>query len=87
MRPLASDVTVCDWRTRGRVNVIGALIDKCLPKWLRKYNETRPHSGKYYYGKTPMQTFRGVKELTQLKMIDTVQELSDSAPQQAPAVR
>ncbi len=23
----------------------------------REYNESRPHSGKYYQGKTPMQTF------------------------------
>ena len=26
--------------------------------WISKYNEQRPHSGKYCYGKTPMQTFR-----------------------------
>ena len=26
--------------------------------WLQKYNESRPHSGKFCYGKTPMQTFR-----------------------------
>jgi len=25
--------------------------------WLQEYNELRPHSGKYCYGKTPMQTF------------------------------
>lgn len=25
--------------------------------WLNEYNENRPHSGKYCYGKTPMQTF------------------------------
>jgi transposase InsO family protein len=29
-----------------------------LDQWLMKYNEQRPHSGKYCYGKTPMQTFR-----------------------------
>jgi len=26
--------------------------------WLKEYNELRPHSGKYCYGKTPMQTFK-----------------------------
>ena len=26
--------------------------------WIAKYNNQRPHSGKYCYGKTPMQTFR-----------------------------
>lgn len=29
-----------------------------LDHWLSKYNESRPHSGKFCYGKTPMQTFR-----------------------------
>jgi transposase InsO family protein len=28
-----------------------------LDEWVRKYNLTRTHSGKYCYGKTPMQTF------------------------------
>ena len=28
--------------------------------WLKKYNQFRPHSGKYCYGKTPMQTLDGV---------------------------
>ena len=28
-----------------------------LDQWLDEYNRTRPHSGKYCYGKTPMQTF------------------------------
>jgi hypothetical protein len=26
--------------------------------WLRDYSEERVHSGKYCFGKTPMQTFR-----------------------------
>lgn len=25
--------------------------------WIKEYNEQRPHSGKYCFGKTPMQTF------------------------------
>ena len=28
-----------------------------LDTWLQEYNESRPHSGKYCFGKTPMQTF------------------------------
>jgi transposase InsO family protein len=56
-------------------------------EWLRSYNEQRPHSGKYCYGKTPMQTFRDAKELAQSKIIGNVQELSDSAPQKALADR
>lgn len=31
--------------------------------WLKNYNELRPHSGKYCYGKTPMQTFLSSKKL------------------------
>jgi len=54
--------------------------------WLRKYNE-RPYSGKYRYGKTSMQTSRDTKELAQSKIIDTTQELSDSASQKALTVR
>ena len=29
-----------------------------LSEWVREYNEERTHSGKYWYGKTPIQTFR-----------------------------
>jgi transposase InsO family protein len=46
--------------------------------WISKYNETRPHSGKYCYGKTPMQTFREAKHLATEKTIP-VAKLSDSA--------
>jgi hypothetical protein len=28
-----------------------------LDGWLKEYNQQRPHSGKYCFGKTPMQTF------------------------------
>lgn len=34
-----------------------------LDQWLFKYNEQRPHSGKFCYGKTPMQTFRDAKHI------------------------
>lgn len=58
-----------------------------VDEWLKSYNETRPHSGKYCYGKTPMQTLIDAKELVQSKNIGTVQELSDSAHQAALAGR
>lgn len=38
--------------------------------WLTEYNESRPHSGKYCFGKTPMQTFRDSKHLAEEKMLD-----------------
>ena len=34
-----------------------------LDVWLSYYNNERPHSGKYCYGKTPMQTFKDSKKL------------------------
>jgi transposase InsO family protein len=34
-----------------------------VDEWLRKYNEERPHSGRYCYGKTPWQTFLDSKRL------------------------
>lgn len=39
-------------------------------KWIKGYNEERPHSGRYCYGKTPMQTFIESKHLAQAKMLD-----------------
>lgn len=41
-------------------------------EWLRKYNEFRPHSGKYCYGKTPMQTFLDAKALVKEKQLDII---------------
>ncbi|CCM10303.1 protein of unknown function [Cardinium endosymbiont cEper1 of Encarsia pergandiella] len=34
-----------------------------LDYWLHHYNHERPHSGKYCYGKTPMQTWQDSKKL------------------------
>lgn len=34
-----------------------------LDDWLLHYNYERPHSAKYCYGKTPMQTFEDSKKL------------------------
>src|ERR671932_1331117 len=38
--------------------------------WIREYNEVRPHSGKYCFGKTPMQTFLDSKHLSDEKQLD-----------------
>ena len=34
-----------------------------LDIWLEHYNNEHPHSGKYCYGKTPIQTFKDSKRL------------------------
>jgi hypothetical protein len=41
-----------------------------LDQWLYTYNHERTHSGKYCFGKTPMQTFIDSKKLAEEKMLD-----------------
>ena len=38
--------------------------------WVKSYNEERPHSGRYCYAKTPMQTFQEAKQLASDKMLE-----------------
>lgn len=40
--------------------------------WLEAYNNERPHSGRYCFGKTPMQTFQEGKKIVEQKMLDRV---------------
>ena len=42
--------------------------------WLKYYNNERPHSGKYCYGKTPMQTWKDSLHLTKEKLLDTLNQ-------------
>jgi transposase InsO family protein len=46
-------------------------------KWINEYNNDRTHTGKYCFGKTPLQTFMESKHLAQGKMLDKLQ-LTDS---------
>jgi transposase InsO family protein len=57
-----------------------------LDAWLREYNEEREHSGKYCYGKTPMQTFLDSIHLAHEKMLDrlTASTPSDIGRQHQP---
>jgi transposase InsO family protein len=41
-----------------------------VDEWLHEYNEERPHSGKYCFGKTPVQTFLDSKHLSDEKQLD-----------------
>src|SRR5499425_1139799 len=57
-----------------------------LDDWLAEYNRTRPHSGKYCYGKTPLQTFLDSLSLAREKMLD--QNFSPAPkPERSPAQR
>ena len=40
-----------------------------LDSWMKRYNEDRPHQGRWCYGKTPMQTFIDSIPLAKEKMI------------------
>ncbi len=52
-----------------------------VDEWLLQYNRERPHSGRYCYGKTPLQTFRDSKRLADAKQLDRL--LEQSQQQQA----
>lgn len=43
-----------------------------LDQWMKEYNETRCHSGKYCFGKTPMQTFLDSVPVAKEKMLNSV---------------
>lgn len=48
------------------------LLQQDLDEWLQHYNNERPHSGKYCYGKTPMQTFDESITLAKQKLLNQV---------------
>lgn len=53
------------------------LLQQDLDKWLDYYNNERPHSGRYCFGKTPMQTFIESLSLAKDKMLNqNVEQLS-----------
>ena len=56
-----------------------AELQQDVDQWLQKYNELRPHSGKYCYGKTPMQTFNDTKQLAIDKFYDKVEDNKDNS--------
>jgi transposase InsO family protein len=45
-----------------------------VDEWLEQYNRERTHTGKYCFGRTPLQTFRDTKHLAQAKQLDTLFE-------------
>jgi hypothetical protein len=45
-------------------------LQKDVDQWIDHYNNERPHSGKYCYGKTPMQTWKDNLHLAEEKMLD-----------------
>jgi len=45
-------------------------LQQDLDKWVEYYNHQRTHTGKYCYGKTPMETFKDSLHLAKEKMLD-----------------
>jgi len=45
-----------------------------LDKWMHNYNYERTHSGKYCFGKTPVQTFTDSIPMAQEKLLETLAE-------------
>jgi Winged helix-turn helix/Integrase core domain len=46
------------------------LLQQDLDEWMKYYNNERPHSGRYCFGKTPMQTFIESLSLAKEKMLN-----------------
>ena len=61
-------------------------LQQDLHIWVSEYNNLRPHSGKYCYEKTPMQTFLDAKHIAQEKNYGNIKELSDNSTYLAEAV-
>lgn len=59
------------YRVAFRRKVYGGLaeLQDDLDAWMQSYNETRPHQGRWCYGKTPMQTFRDATKVAQEKVL------------------
>jgi hypothetical protein len=51
--------------------------------WMQSYNAERTHSGKYCYGKTPLQTFIESATLAYAKQLDRMQPTSTAATEVA----
>lgn len=49
-------------------------LQQDLDKWLDFYNKERTHSGKFCFGKTPMQTWNESLHLTKEKLLDQLNE-------------
>lgn len=47
-----------------------------VDRWIKSYNDERPHSGRFCFGKTPMQTFLDSKQLVEQKMLDQLVQSS-----------
>ena len=73
-------------RTKARHPQTNEELQADLEDRLAEYNRTRSHSGKYCYGKTPMQTFLDAVSLAREKMLDSFSTPAPE-PERSPAQR
>ena len=59
------------YRVAFRKKIYGLIteLQDDLDSWVQSYNETRPHQGRWCFGKTPAQTFLDATPLAKKKMI------------------
>ena len=60
-------------------------IQTDVDQWLAFYNQERPHSGRYCYGKTPWQTWQDSKELAKEKQLENLFGKADTPTHQTEA--
>ena len=53
-------------------------LQQDVDAWIQSYNTLRPHSGRYCYSKTPMQTFAQAKPLALEKQLDKLALISSN---------
>lgn len=53
-------------------------LQRDVDEWMAFYNRERPHTGRYCYGKTPMQTWRDSLHLAKAKQLDQYVEEKDT---------
>ncbi len=53
-----------------------ASLQADVDDWINHYNEERPHSGRYCFGRTPMQTFMESRNLAIEKMLNQASEVA-----------
>jgi hypothetical protein len=61
-------------------------LQKDADQWIEHYNTERTHSGKYCYGKTPMETLLASKKLADEKMLDMLRVVSGAENSGAQAI-
>ena len=75
--------TVLDefYRIAFRTKLYGSIaaLQTDLDAWVDSYNAERPHSGKYCYGNTPLQTFQEALPLAKEKMLDAAEPTPEPA--------